>query len=221
MADFIPLAGYTALDTDTMLERATGFCEALSRRRSVRDFSPRAVPREILEAAMRAAASAPSGANRQPWHFVAVGDARLKKKIREGAEIEEREFYAHRAPQDWLNALAPIGTNAEKPFLDIAPWLIAIFSEKHSLDANGEKQKNYYPIESTGIATGFLIAALHHAGLATLTHTPSPMKFLNEILGRPENEKPFLLLVVGYPAEGALVPDIGRKAFREIATVLG
>ncbi len=221
MADFIPLAGYTALDTDTMLERATGFCEALSRRRSVRDFSPRAVPREILEAAMRAAASAPSGANRQPWHFVAVGDARLKKKIREGAEIEEREFYAHRAPQDWLNALAPIGTNAEKPFLDIAPWLIAIFSEKHSLDANGEKQKNYYPIESTGIATGFLIAALHHAGLATLTHTPSPMKFLNEILGRPENEKPFLLLVVGYPAEGALVPDIGRKAFGEIATVLG
>lgn len=221
MADFIPLAGYTALDTDTMLERATGFCEALSRRRSVRDFSPRAVPREILEAAMRAAASAPSGANRQPWHFVAVGDARLKKKIREGAEIEEREFYAHRAPQDWLNALAPLGTNAEKPFLDIAPWLIAIFSEKHSLDANGEKQKNYYPIESTGIATGFLIAALHHAGLATLTHTPSPMKFLNEILGRPENEKPFLLLVVGYPAEGALVPDIGRKAFGQIATVLG
>ena len=220
MAAFIPLAGYTALDTDTMLERATGFCEALSRRRSVRDFSPRAVPREILEAAMRAAASAPSGANRQPWHFVAVGDARLKKKIREGAEVEEREFYAHRAPQDWLNALAPLGTNAEKPFLDIAPWLIAIFSEKHSLDANGEKQKNYYPIESTGIATGFLIAALHHAGLATLTHTPSPMKFLNEILGRPENEKPFLLLVVGYPAEGALVPDIGRKAFGEIATVL-
>ncbi len=221
MAAFIPLAGYTALDTDTMLERATGFCEALSRRRSVRDFSPRAVPREILEAAMRAAASAPSGANRQPWHFVAVGDARLKKKIREGAEVEEREFYAHRAPQDWLNALAPLGTNAEKPFLDIAPWLIAIFSEKHSLDANGEKQKNYYPIESTGIATGFLIAALHHAGLATLTHTPSPMKFLNEILGRPENEKPFLLLVVGYPAEGALVPDIGRKAFGQIATVLG
>ncbi|MBL8512578.1 MAG: nitroreductase family protein [Betaproteobacteria bacterium] len=216
----IPLSGYTALSEGEMIERARRFATEVSRRRTVRDFSPRAVPREVIESAIVAAGSAPSGANRQPWHFAAVANADLKRQIREGAEAEEREFYAHRAPADWLEALAPLGTDANKPFLEIAPWLIAIFSQKHAEGPNGEKLKNYYPIESTGIATGLLIAALHQAGLVTLTHTPSPMKFLNALLGRPDSEKPFLLLVAGYPADAARVPDIHRKPLADIASFL-
>jgi nitroreductase len=214
----IPLAGYRSFSEDEMRARAEGFFEELRRRRSVRDFSPRPVPREVIEACLRAAGSAPSGANRQPWHFVVVGDPSVKRRIREAAEREEQEFYERRAPQPWLDALAPLGTDAAKPFLETAPWLIAIFAERYGTDASGERRDNYYVTESVGLATGFLIAALHHAGLASLTHTPSPMGFLNEILRRPANERPFLLLVVGYPAEGATVPAIVRKPLAEIAT---
>jgi nitroreductase len=214
----IPLAGYRSFPEDEMRARAEGFFEEMRRRRSVRDFSPRPVPREVIEACLRTAGSAPSGANRQPWHFVVVGDPSVKRRIREAAEREEQEFYARRAPQQWLDALAPLGTDAAKPFLETAPWLIALFAERFGTDASGERRENYYVTESVGLAAGLLIAALHHAGLASLTHTPSPMGFLNEILGRPLNERPFLLVVVGYPAEGATVPAIVRKPLVEIAT---
>jgi nitroreductase len=187
----------------------------------VRDFSPEPVDRATIEACVRAAGTAPSGANQQPWHFSIIGEQELKRRIREGAEREEREFYGGRAPQEWLDALAAIGTGPEKPFLESAPWLIAIFAAQHIEDAAGTRQTVYYPKESVGIATGLLIAALHHAGLATLTHTPSPMRFLNELLGRPTHEKPFLLLVVGYPAAGARVPAITRKPFDTIASFAG
>lgn len=164
----------------------------------------------LIEHCLRAAGSAPSGANQQPWRFVAIANAQIKHRIRVAAEEEEREFYTHRATPEWLEALAVLGTDAEKPFLDIAPWLIAVFYERFVVDAHGNKHKRYYPHESVGIATGLLIAALHRAGLATLTHTPSPMGFLNEILDRPRNEMPYLLLVVGHPAEDCRVPDIQR-----------
>jgi nitroreductase len=213
----IPLE-WSEVPAEEMLARARAFALEASRRRTVRDFDSRAVPRALVESAIAAAGSAPSGANRQPWHFVAVSDGALKRRIREGAEAEEREFYSRRAPRDWLDALAPLGTDWRKPFLETAPWLIAIFSQKHAPGPGGRKLKNYYPVESVGLATGFLIAALHHAGLATLTHTPSPMAFLNKILDRPQDEKPFLLLVLGYPAPGARVPDIRRKPLGEIAT---
>lgn len=203
---------------DHMRERARGFYDELRLRRTVRDFSSRPVPREILEDCIRAAGTAPNGANRQPWHFVVVGDPVVKRRIREAAEAEEREFYGGRAPDEWLEALAPLGTDAHKPFLETAPWLVAIFAESWTTGDAGERVKNYYVTESVGIATGMLVTGLHHAGLATLTHTPSPMKFLNEILGRPDNERPFLLLVVGFPADGAEVPDIGKKPLSEIAT---
>jgi nitroreductase len=211
---------FTRLPPDEMRTRAESLAAELARRRSVRDFSNEAVERGTIEASVRAAAAAPSGANQQPWHFVVVGDPELKRRIREGAEREEREFYGGRAPQEWLDALAAIGTGPEKPFLETAPWLIAIFAAQHIEDAAGARHTVYYPKESVGIATGFLIAALHHAGLATLTHTPSPMSFLNEILGRPANDKPFLLLVVGYPAADARVPAITRKPFGEVATFI-
>jgi nitroreductase len=204
-----------------MRRRAADFAEEMQRRRTVRHFSDRAVPREVIEDCLRTSGTAPSGANRQPWHFVVVTDAAAKSRIRELAEKEEREFYEHRAPQDWLDALAPLGTDEHKPFLETAPCLIAIFAESFSIGPKGEKLKNYYVSESVGIATGFLIAALHHAGLASLTHTPSPMGFLNEILERPSNERPFLLLVVGYPAEDALVPKIGKKELPQIMTNVG
>ena len=204
-----------------MRRRAADFAEEMQRRRTVRHFSDRAVPREVIEDCLRASGTAPSGANRQPWHFVVVTDAAAKSRIRELAEKEEREFYEHRAPQDWLDALAPLGTDEHKPFLETAPCLIAIFAESYSIGPKGEKLKNYYVSESVGIAAGFLIAALHHAGLASLTHTPSPMGFLNEILGRPSNERPFLLLVVGYPTQEALVPKIGRKELPQIMTSVG
>jgi nitroreductase len=213
----IPLAFETIQDGEA---RAREFCTRMSRRRTVRDFSPRDVPRSIIEDAIRTAGSAPSGANLQPWHFVAIGrdDTGLRRQLREAAEDEEREFYAHRAPQAWLDALAPLGTDASKPFLEIAPWLIAVFVQPHGVTAAGDVVKHYYATESVGIATGFLIATLHHAGVATLTHTPSPMGFLNRLFDRPAHERPFLLLVAGYPAEGARVPDIERKALNEISS---
>ena len=203
-----------------MQQQARDFYQLMSKRRSVRDFSNKPVPASVLEDAILAAGTAPSGANMQPWHFVVVQDQEIKQKIREAAEIEERELYENRASEEWLDALAPLGTDANKPFLETAPALIAIFLKKVTIDDNGDKHKNYYTSESVGIATGVLITALHNAGLATLTHTPSPMKFLSQILGRPSHERPFLLLVTGYPAEGTRVPDIERLPLDKIATFL-
>jgi iodotyrosine deiodinase len=213
----VPL-DYSPPDERELVERAQAFYTSISRRRTVREFSDRPVPAEAIESCLRAAGTAPSGANLQPWHFVAVSDATTKHRIRLAAEEEEREFYEHRAPQEWLDALAPLGTDASKPFLERAPWLIAIFSQVHGLLADGRKVKHYYALESVGIATGLLITAVHQTGLVSLTHTPSPMRFLNDILDRPANEKPFLLLVVGYPEQAAVVPDITRKPLDEIAT---
>ena len=215
---FIKLPSREEFSDDQIAARASEYRRIIQQRRTVRDFATRGVPREVIEECIRAAASAPSGANMQPWHFVAIEDGELKRQIRAAAEHEEAEFYQRRAPAEWLEALAALGTNASKPFIETAPWLIAIFSQPHHLKADGTKVKHYYASESVGIATGFLIAALHHAGLATLTHTPSPMAFLNQILGRPPHEKPFLLLVVGHAAENALVPDIRRKSLAEIST---
>jgi iodotyrosine deiodinase len=198
--------------------RAAGFRDEMRTRRTVRHFSDRPVPREAIEQCVLTAGSAPSGANLQPWHFVVVSDPAVKRRIREAAEEEEREFYSHRAPQEWLDALAPLGTDANKPFLEDAPYVIAIFAQSYGVLPDGRKVKNYYVQESVGIATGMLITAIHLAGLASLTHTPSPMGFLNTILNRPANEKPYLLLVVGHPAEDAMVPDIGKKPLAEIAT---
>lgn len=215
--ELVPLPPRPELTPDAALARARAFREEMGLRRSVRQFSNRPVARALIEECLRAAGGAPSGANLQPWRFVAVADPATKRRIREAAEAEERAFYAGRAGREWLDALAPLGTDARKPFLEIAPWLIAIFAESHGRTPEGAARKNYYVTESVGIATGILITALHHAGLATLTHTPSPMGFLRTILGRPENERPFLLLVTGYPAEGTRVPDIHRKELREIA----
>lgn len=214
----VPLEQYRSFPATEMIARAEAFSTDLRRRRTVRDFSDRPVPQEVLEQALLAAGSAPNGANLQPWHFVCVSDAAVKREIRLAAEEEEREFYSGRAPNDWLEDLAHLGTDAEKPFLERAPWLIAIFAQRWRPMPDGERRANYYVPESVGIATGFLIATLHHAGLATLTHTPSPMGFLNKILGRPENEKPYILLVVGYPEEGARVPAITKKSLAEIAS---
>ncbi len=220
MPDFIPLPSYREYPVAEMSQRAADFYANADRRRTVRGFSDRPVPLDIIENCIRTAGTAPSGAHLQPWRFVVVRDPALKHRVRIEAEREEREFYAHRAPADWLQALAPLGTDENKGFLEIAPYLIVVFSESFGLTADGQKVKHYYAQESVGIATGFLIAALHNAGLATLTHTPSPMGFLNEILGRPANERPFLNLVVGYPADGVEVPVLRRKAFEEIAVVL-
>jgi len=214
----IPLPGYREYPPDDMLQRATSFADEMARRRSVRHFSTRPIPRAVLAECVRAAGTAPSGANHQPWHFVVVEDPALKRRIREAAEREEHAFYTTRAPREWLDALAPLGTDEHKPFLEDAPALIAIFAERHGAAAGGRPPQHYYVTESVGIATGILITALHHAGLATLTHTPSPMKFLNDILERPARERPFLLLVVGYPAADAAVPDIHRKPLEAIAT---
>ncbi len=213
----IPLAFRARADAE-LRERSRAFRDEMRARRTVRQFSDRPISRAVIEDCLLAAGSAPSGANLQPWHFVVVTEPAVKHRIRIGAEQEEREFYESRAPQEWLDALAPLGTDAHKPFLDIAPYLIAIFAQSYGVLPDGRKVKNYYVQESVGIATGILITALHHAGLASLTHTPSPMGFLNEILGRPANERPFLLLVVGHPATAAAVPDIGKKPLEEIAT---
>jgi iodotyrosine deiodinase len=210
-SEHLPFDGLPKLSEQEMLARAKDFLELVTRRRTVREFSDRPVPREIIAACVQAAGQAPSGANMQPWHFELVGDPGIKKKIRLAAEEEEQRFYDGRASEEWLDALAPLGTDAEKPFLETAPWLIVIFEQRYGLDQDGEKTRYYYTKESVGLASGFLIAALHNAGLASLTHTPSPMGFLNRILERPGSEKPFLLLVAGYPADGATVPDITRK----------
>lgn len=217
-AKMMSLEGYREYAPAEMEARAMEFYREIKRRRSVRDFARRPVPRPVLEACLRAAGTSPSGANLQPWHFVVVEDPPLKAQIREAAEAEEQEFYERRAPVEWLEALAPLGTDAHKPFLEKAPALIAIFARRYGLRPDGSHVKHYYVQESVGIATGILITALHHAGLVTLTHTPSPMGFLNEILDRPENERPFLLLVTGYPAAGAQVPEITKKSLAEIAT---
>jgi iodotyrosine deiodinase len=214
----IPLPAYCEYPESEMRRRAAEFRAEMEGRRSVRDFSDRAVPREVVLDCIRAAGSAPSGANRQPWHFVVVTEPGVKRRIREEAEREERAFYERRATREWLEALAPLGTDAMKPFLETAPVLVAVFAESHGVGPDGARVANYYVQESVGIATGLLIAAVRHAGLVSLTHTPSPMAFLNEILGRPSHERPFLLLVVGYPAEGARVPAIRRKPLEEIAS---
>jgi len=216
----IPLPARPPLDDSERLARAREFAAELAMRRTVRDYLPKPVPREVIEACLLAAGTAPSGANQQPWRFVAVSSPAIKRSIREAAEQEEREFYDRRAPDEWRQALSALGTDANKPFLEVAPWLIAVFYERTGPEVDGRKPKRYYPHESTGIATGLLIAALHRAGLATLTHTPSPMAFLNEILDRPKNEVPYVLLVVGFPSDGCLVPDIERKPLSEISTFL-
>lgn len=216
----IPLNHYADFSSEEMVSRSAAFFELLRRRRTVRDFSDRPVPREVIDNCLRTAGTSPSGANLQPWHFVVVSDPGVKREIRIAAEKEEHEFYTRRATQEWLQALAPLGTDERKPFLETAPYLIAIFVQSYSLNARGERVKHYYASESVGIATGLLITALHHAGLATLTHTPSPMKFLNSILERPSNEKPFLLLVVGFPAGDAQVPDITKKTLEDISTFI-
>jgi iodotyrosine deiodinase len=203
---------------EEILERARNFYEATQRRRTIRDYSDRPVPREVIEYCIRVAGTAPSGANLQPWHFVAVSDPAIKRQIRVAAEKEEKEFYEHRAPKAWLEALAPLGTDSNKPFLETAPWLIAVFAQPFRTLADGTRSPTYYAIESVGIATGLLVTAVHSGGLVALTHTPSPMGFLNKILGRPSHEKPFVLLVVGHPADDAGVPDISRKDLSEISS---
>lgn len=212
------LLDFHEYEPEEMLERAEAFRREVRRRRTVREFSPRMVSRTVIEECLMAAGSAPSGANMQPWHFAVVADPGVKRRIRTAAEAEEYEFYHNRAPQEWLDALAPLGTDEHKPFLEQAPFLIVVFAQNYGLLPDGRKVKHYYAAESVGIATGILITALHHAGLATLTHTPSPMGFLNDILGRQENERPFLLLVVGYPDEAARVPDIQKKNLAEMAS---
>jgi nitroreductase len=215
---FLPLADYPHYPEARMHERARALWQQMNSRRTVRDFSHQSAPREVIEECIRTAGTAPSGANQQPWHFAVVADPAIKRQIREAAEEEERAFYEHRAPDEWLDALSHLGTDADKPFLETAPYLIVVFALVHHIGAKGEKIKHYYPYESTGLATGMLITALHNVGLASLTHTPNPMKFLNQVLGRPSNERPFLILVTGYPAENVQVPDIKRRDLSEICT---
>jgi nitroreductase len=219
-ASFHPLSSYIQYPVEEMKQRALDFRLHMQRRRTVRQFSDRPVPHEIIQECLLAAGSAPNGANLQPWHFVVVTDPRVKHEIRIAAEQEEDEFYHRRAPQEWLDALSVIGTDEHKPFLETAPYLIVIFGKNHSILPDGRRVKNYYVNESVGIATGFLIAAIHTAGLVSLTHTPSPMGFLNSILHIPPDEKPFLILVAGYPAEDAQVPNIQKKSLEEIATFI-
>jgi len=221
-ADYVPLTGYEILSQEQMQARAQAVLETLNTRRTIRDFSNASVPREVIEACIKAAGTAPSGANHQPWHFVAISDPAIKHKIRIAAEAEEKEFYDKRASDEWLKALAPLGTDASKPFLETAPWLIAVFAQKRGGEKHGQDKKNYYVTESVGLATGMLITALHSAGLGTLTHTPAPMGFLRDICGRPANEKPFVLMVVGYPADGAVVPKhaLIKKDLSEISTFI-
>ena len=214
---FVPLTEYREYPPDEMKARAEAFYHDLKRRRSVREFSPRPVDREIIEQCLLAAGTAPNGANMQPWQFVVVSDPEIKKKIRSAAEEVEADFYNRRAPQYWLDALAPLGTDEHKEFLEIAPYLIVIFAKRHTVLPDGSRKKHYYISESVGIATGMLITALHTAGLACLTHTPSPMAFLRDVLERPKEEDAFLLLVVGHPKDGCAVPEITKKSLEEIA----
>ncbi|MDP5029928.1 MAG: nitroreductase family protein [Paraglaciecola sp.] len=220
--DACPLNDFIEYEPKIMLERSAQFYEQIKRRHSIRQFSSRSVDQQIIENCIKAAGTAPNGANHQPWHFVAISSPDVKQQIRQQAEIHEQGFYAGRANEEWLDALAPLGTDADKPFLEHAPWLIAIFSQKNSVEENGHKQSNYYVHESVGIASGFLINALHHSGLVTLTHTPKPMSFLSKICQRPDNERAFMLLVVGYPADNATVPThaLNKKPLTEILSVL-
>lgn len=217
-ARFIPAPKIDNRSDKELIDRAREFSATMQKRRTVRDFSDRPVPREVIEHCIRSAGAAPSGANLQPWHFVAITDPKVKREIRVAAEAEEKEFYEHRAPKAWLEALAPLGTDWHKPFLETAPWLIAIFAQPVRILPNGTRSPTYYAIESVGIAAGMLVTAVHSCGLVSLTHTPSPMGFLNRILNRPSHEKAFLLLVVGHSAKGAGVPDISRKSIAEISS---
>ena len=205
---------------EEMLSRSKFFLGEIANRRTVREFSNRDVPIEIIENCIKSAATAPSGANKQPWQFVVVQDTNVKVKIRQAAEKEEKEFYGHRATKEWLDDLNQFGTDWQKPFLEIAPYLIVVFRQVYDLEENGSQRKNYYVNESVGIASGFLLAALHHVGLATLTHTPSPMNFLGKILNRPPNEKAFLLIPVGYPAADTTVPELIKKPIEEVSTIV-
>jgi nitroreductase len=218
--NFIPLKEFKEYSPEEMIKRSESFYNLVKQRRTIRDFSDKPVSKEVIKNCIRTAGTAPSGANLQPWHFVVVSDPIIKKQIRYAAEKEEKEFYTNRAPKEWLEVLAPLGTDEQKPFLEKAPHLIAIFAKSYNILPDGRKVKQYYSQESVGIATGILITAIHDAGLVSLTHTPSPMNFLNEILGRPGNERPFLLLVVGYPQKNAKVPDIKKKALKEIASFI-
>ncbi len=217
---YIPLSEYREYPVEEMKQRAADFYADIQRRRTVRDFSDRPVPREIIENCLRAAGTAPSGANQQPWHFAVISDPVIKKQICEAAEEEERSFYSGRAPDEWLDALAHLGTDEHKPFLETAPYLIVIFAQNYGQGSDGEKIKHYYVTESVGIATGMLVTAIHNAGLASLTHTPSPMGFLGKILNRPPNERAFLILVVGYPQDDTRVPVITKKSLDEIASFI-
>ena len=216
MAGHVPLE-FEPVTPEESAARAEAFYAEMARRRSVRDFSDRPVPRPLIERAIQTAATAPSGAHQQPWTFVAVSDPDLKRQVREAAEAEERAFYDGRAPGDWLDALAPLGTDWRKPFLETAPWLVVLFAQRYGLTEAGERKKHYYVQESCGIAAGLFVAALHWTGLATLTHTPSPMRFLGGVLDRPANEAALILFPVGYPAEGATVPDLERKPLADVA----
>lgn len=205
------------VDESEMATRGRDFFEEMNRRRSVRFFSDDPVPRALIEYAIQTASTAPSGAHRQPWQFVAVNDPAIKREIRIAAEEEEKASYGGRMPPDWIEALRPMGTGWEKPYLETVPWLVVAFEEKIGVNADGSPRKNYYVKESVGLACGLFIAAVHHMGLATLTHTPSPMGFLSDILGRPQNERPFLLFPVGYPADDCVVPDLQRKSLDEVS----
>lgn len=220
--EHVPLEGYAELTEEQMAQRVEAVLNRLSTRRTIRNFSDKPVPREIVQTCLEVAGTAPSGANHQPWHFVAISNPDTKRKIRIAAEAEEAEFYGGRASEEWLEALAPLGTDESKPFLETAPWLIAVFAQRRGGEKSGQDKKNYYVTESVGLATGMLITALHSAGLGTLTHTPAPMGFLREICGRPENEKPFVLMVVGHPAADATVPKhaLVKKSLNEISTFM-
>lgn len=218
-AEFEPLAFQTVNSDEEMIKKSADFFDLMKKRRTVRDYSSRSVPREVIENAIKTAGRAPSGANKQPWHFAVVTSAEAKKKLREAAEIEEKEFYSGRASQEWLDDLAHLGTDEHKPFLETAPYLIVCFRESYGLDTEtGERSNNYYVHESVGIACGMLISALHNAGLATLTHTPSPMNFLSELCGRPKNEKAIMIIVAGLPEEGCEVPVITKKPLEDFTS---
>jgi nitroreductase len=218
MKNFISLPYYSHYSDEEMLIKAQEYNQLLQKRRTVRDFSDKKVDKQVIEQCILAAASAPSGAHMQPWHFVAISNQQIKSQIRVAAEIEEKEFYQHRASKEWLEALAPLGTDTHKPFLETAPWLIAVFAERYGLNKAGKRFKHYYTPESVGISCGLLISALHASGLATLTHTPSPMGFLKDILKRPVNERPYLLVVCGHPASDARVPDLKRKELDKVSS---
>jgi len=218
----VPLEGYQELTKKQMQQRSKAVLNRLLTRRTIRDFSDKPVSKDIIEACIKAAGTAPSGANHQPWYFVAISDSKTKQKIRIAAEAEEAEFYGGRASEEWLRALAPLGTDERKPFLETAPWLIAVFAQRRGGETVDQDKKNYYVTESVGLATGLLITALHSSGLGTLTHTPAPMGFLREICGRPDNEKPFVLMVVGHPAKNATVPKhaLIKKELEDISTFI-